>query len=131
MSSILFNETPLTINVELATLIGLHESIILQQFNYWIVKNQKRNKNFHDGRYWTYNTYSEWHEQFPFWGESTVRRLIGELEKKGILVSGNYNETKYDRTKWYSIDYDQLEIIRVAAMKKYVDKIANAIDKGK
>lgn len=31
------------------------------------------------------------------------------LEKKGLIITGNYNKQGYDRTKWYTIDYDVLE----------------------
>lgn len=26
----------------------------------------------------------------------------------GLIISGNYNDLKIDRTKWYRIDYDKL-----------------------
>ncbi len=30
------------------------------------------------------------------------------MENKGILIVGNFNRSKLDRTKWYSIDYDRV-----------------------
>lgn len=53
-----------------------------------------------------YNTYEGWKKQFPFWSESTIRRTIVRLEKKGIVVS-RYR-SQMDKTKWYRIDYDVL-----------------------
>lgn len=106
---VLFNESPLTVNVELAKLIGLNESIVLQQIQYWLKINEKAGRNFRDGYYWTYNTFEEWQEQFPFWSLSTIKRIFAKLEKKKYIIIGNYNKLKIDRTKWYRINYELLE----------------------
>ncbi len=107
----LLNKHPLVINVELAETIGLNESIIVQQIHYWLEINKKQKKNLKEGRYGTYNTYLEWQKQFPFWSVTTIRRIITRLESEGILISENWNQAKYDRTKWYSIDYQLLNEI--------------------
>ncbi|AXK19153.1 hypothetical protein [Bacillus sp. COPE52] len=88
----------------LAEQLGLNEAIVLQQVHYWIEKSN----HYHDGRYWVYNTIEKWNEQFQWWGKSTIKRLFGSLEKDGYLLSGNYNKAGFDRTKWYSIDYERL-----------------------
>ena len=64
--AILFDKHPVVLDKHMATIIGLNEAIILQQVHYWLELNKKEGKNFHKGRYWTYNTYEEWHEQFLF-----------------------------------------------------------------
>jgi len=109
MSMLLLDEEPLVISRSLAILIGLNESIVLQQIHYWLKQNEKSKRNFRDGHFWTYNSYPEWQKQFPFWSESTVKRAITKLEKEGYLISGNYNKLKIDRTKWYRINYDMLQ----------------------
>ncbi|MFY0545488.1 DnaD domain-containing protein [Brevibacillus sp. H7] len=105
MGTLLFDEQPLVIQPSLAKLIGLNEAIFLQQVHYWL---QKSTHN-HDGRRWVYNTYQGWQEQFPFWSANTIRRIIEKLEQAGVLLCGNYNQSKIDKTKWYSIDYAKLE----------------------
>jgi len=105
---ILFNRFPLVVNVELANVLGLSESIVLQQVHYWLQKNKEEGRNLKDGFTWTYNTYIDWQEQFPFWSDSTIKRTISKLENMGLLVSASYNKEKFDRTKWYRIDYDAL-----------------------
>lgn len=104
MANIFYNEHPLVVNPALAKLVGLNEAIILQQLHYWISKNI----NIRDGKSWVYNTIKEWAEQFPFWNERTIRRVLDKLIKDGIVLAGNYNEKSFDRTKWYSIDYDAI-----------------------
>ncbi|MDA2526413.1 DnaD domain protein [Bacillus cereus] len=105
MSNLLIHEEPLIVLPGLAKAIGLNEAIFLQQVHYWLNKS----KNFYDGYHWVYNTYDEWLKQFPFWSSATLRRIINKLEKKGLLIKGNYNKLKIDQTKWYRIDYDLLE----------------------
>src|SRR5699024_9350743 len=48
-------------------------------------------------------------EQFPFWSISTIRRSVASLEKQKLLIVGNYNKAGFDKTKWYSIDYHELD----------------------
>lgn len=107
---LLFDKNPLVINTELAVKIGLNESVILQQIHYWIEINRESGKNFYDGYYWTFNSYAEWQKQFPFWSVRTIRRIISSLESLNLLVSENYNKYKIDRTKWYRINYEALEM---------------------
>ena len=103
----LFNENPVVIDRELATVIGLNEAIILQQMQYWI----KKSTHEIDDKTWIYNSVSQWKDQFPFWSESTIDRTIRSLDKLGLLFIGNYNRDRRDRTKWYSINYSQLDNI--------------------
>lgn len=105
MSKFLLDEKPLIILPSLAKEIGLNEAIILQQLHYWLQESQ----NIRDGYKWVYNTYEDWKKQFPFWSKNTIIRAIKSLEKKGLIVTGNYNKLAIDNTKWYRIDYEKLE----------------------
>lgn len=62
----LIEESPLTVLPTLAVAIGLHESMIIQQVQYWISINKKEGRNYINGKYWTYNTFEAWQKQFPF-----------------------------------------------------------------
>lgn len=107
MSNLLLNDKPLIILPSLAEKTGLNESIVLQQLHYWL----QESKNNRDGFKWVYNTYSDWKKQFPFWSDKTIRRIITKLENEGLIISGNYNKLGIDKTKWYRIDYEKLEIL--------------------
>jgi uncharacterized phage protein (TIGR02220 family) len=67
-----------------------------------------------EGRRWTYDTYKEWQKQFPFWSETTIKRSFLNLEKQGLLISGNWNALKMDKTKWYTINYEKLELLELS-----------------
>lgn len=106
MSNLLLDERPLIVLPSLAAMLNsLDEAVILQQIHYWIEKKQ----NYRDGRYWVYNSMGKWMQQFP-WIKSrtTLTRYFNNLEKKGLLITGNYNKAGFDKTKWYTIDYSAL-----------------------
>jgi len=75
---------------------------------FWCLKNKANNSNFHDGKYWTYNSIRSWRELFPYMGDKAIRNALKKLEDKGLIKSGNYNKVSYDRTKWYAVDISQL-----------------------
>lgn len=107
MSKWLFDSHPIVVDRELAKAFGLNEAIVLQQLNYWL--NGKSAKLI-NGRKWIYNSYKQWQEDnFPFWSLATVRRAIENCEKKGLIITDNFNKAGFDKTKWYSIDYEMVD----------------------
>jgi DnaD/phage-associated family protein len=112
-AKLLLDEEPLVISPSLATIVGLNESIVLQQLHYWL----ERSTHIYEGYKWVYNTYEEWQKQFPFWSESTIRRIITKMEKQELIISGNFNRSKIDKTKWYRINYEKL-----AQLEQLVDE---------
>ena len=110
MANILYEIEPRIINTKLARIIGLNEAIVLQQLHYWIEKNKAADKNYNDGRYWTFGTVQEYRDRdFDFWSYETVKRVFAKLVSMGLVVTGNYNKMKIDMTKWYAIDYAVLD----------------------
>lgn len=106
MNNLLISEPPLQVLPSLAKeLNSVDKAIILQQLHYWLNKSN----NIKDGHRWVYNTVSEWREQFPWLSGKTVQRYLKDLESRGLLITGNYNKAKFDRTKWYRINYDALD----------------------
>ncbi len=105
MSKLLINEVPLICLPSLTVRIGLNEALFIQQLHYLV----DRSKNIIDGRQCVYNTMADWPKQFTFWSQKTLARTISNLEKQKLIISCNYNQKGYDRTKWYTIDYGTLE----------------------
>ncbi|MBN9344122.1 MAG: hypothetical protein J0H87_07140 [Holosporales bacterium] len=109
-SRLLVEETPLQLLPTLATKVGLNEAIILQQMHYWLTS--RHNKNFINNRTWVYNSYEDWHQQFPFWSKETIKRTIYSLEKQKLIVSCKLHEQRLDHRKWYTINYQELKGIK-------------------
>lgn len=108
MSKLLIDEQPLQFLPSLAKVLGNSDkALILQQINYWL--NNPKVGTVVNGRRWIRNTVDEWHKQFPWIATKTVQRYLKDLEEKGILLTCNLNKLKFDRTKWYAIDYNELD----------------------
>jgi hypothetical protein len=95
-------------NIEFAKRYGVDEAIMVKSFQFWIRLNKANKVNYHDLRYWTYNTNKSLTEYYPFWSEKQVRRIIESLVDKEILIKGNYNKIAYDRTIWYAFINEDL-----------------------
>jgi len=118
MSRLVIEEYPLLILPSLASIIGLNEAIILQQIHYWL--DPRVNKNIFENKYWVFNSYEQWKKQFPFFSQITIKRTIISLEKKGLVISSVLNKDRFNKTKWYSINYKNLKLI---------EPISNSSDK--
>ncbi|HGO3331226.1 TPA: DnaD domain protein [Staphylococcus aureus] len=105
MNKLLIDDYPIQVLPKLAELIGLNEAIVLQQIHYWL----NNSKHKYDGKTWIFNSYPEWQKQFPFWSLITIKRTIYSLEKQNLLLIGNYSKAKFDKTKWYTINYQTIE----------------------
>lgn len=101
MSRLLIDEPPLQVLPSLARELGLNEAIMLQQMHYWLIKSSHE----FEGVKWFYKTLEDWQIEFPFWSTMTIRRTLTNLEKQKVIRIGNFNKKKFDKTKWYTIEY--------------------------
>ena len=99
-------------NVEIAERYGILESILLNNFYFWIKKNEANDKNNHDGHYWTYNSTKAFHKLFPYASEYQIRNALKHLEEQGLIIKGNYNKSSYDRTIWYALTKTAISILQ-------------------
>ena len=90
-------------DIDIAKRYGIVEAIMLNNIHFWVEKNRANEVHFHDGRYWFYNTNKAFSTLFPYLSEKQVYNAIAHLTKEGIILKGNYNKTKQDRTLWYAI----------------------------
>lgn len=85
---------------------GVNEAIMIANFQFWIAKNKANGKNYHNGRYWTYNSIKALKELFPFWSEQNIKTILRRLKEKGVLMCENLNTNRYDQTMWYAFVND-------------------------
>jgi len=98
------NETPVRIQQSIARLVGIKGAIILQRLHEALLTEGKEINN----RLWISGTLEELEDRIGIINFSTMRRVLTELQKSGILISENLNRMKMDRTKWYTINYEKL-----------------------
>lgn len=91
----------------------LEVAVILENFAAWIrfnaTKRNPKDRNLHEGRYWTYDSYCEYSKRFSGWSPQTIRRIIKRAVDAELLMKGNFNSKKYDNTNWYSLTDKGLE----------------------
>ena len=104
-------------DTEIAQKYGLLESILLNYIWYWVTKNRANEANYFDGKYWTYNSVQAFSALFPYATPKQIRTALEHLRKDGILETGNYNESAYNRTLWYTVTEKGESILR----KKQLD----------
>lgn len=103
---LLIPEAPLQLLPHLATRIGLNEAIVLQQIHYWLLEDCTK-PNTQEGKRWVYNTFENWQrDNFPFWSVVTIKRIVASLLEQGLIATGKFSKRKYDRTNYYTINYD-------------------------
>jgi len=77
--------------------------MFIAQLHYWL---QRDNVGvFKHGWHWIYNAEWEWREQFPWLSEYTMGRIRRALERRGYVVSNDFNRNPLDRTKHSTLDY--------------------------
>ena len=92
--------------------VGVEEAIMLNNIYFWVEHNKKGGSNYHNGKYWSYNSARDYSEQYEFWSEGQIRRILGNLEKKGYIETGNFNKMGYDKTKWYTVTEKAYHILQ-------------------
>lgn len=87
-----------TYSVECAKMVGgIQDAVVLNE----VAAQCNEQKKAHNGRFWACNSASAWQEVFP--EIPNVRVVLDRLAKNGWLLVGNYNDSPFDRKKWYSI----------------------------
>lgn len=99
-------------DVELAKEYGILESILLDNFCFWTSKNVANGVHIHDGHVWTYNSVKAFAEMMPYASPKQIRSALSHLEAEGLIITGNFNKSPYDRTKWYALTDKALSICR-------------------
>jgi hypothetical protein len=90
-------------DVNIATKFGTNVATFLNHMEFWTTWAVANLKNYHDGRFWIYNTIEAFQQIFPYWSTDQINRIIRKCVKNDLLVKGNYNQKGYDRTCWYSL----------------------------
>ena len=128
-------------DIKHAETFGVDEAIFLQNIIFWIRKNKANEINRYeieiDGdteyRTFTYNSIKAFSKLFPFWTARQINRITKSLEDNGVIIVGNFNKLKYDRTKWYALkDESLLELDETsnADTKKDPSKVSNVPTEG-
>jgi len=92
----------------LAMEIGLNESILFMQLEFWISITPDDDTHVRDGKKWIWKSVRDMQDEvFPFWSIDKINRIVNNLLKqKLIFVNTSYNKFSYDKTRWFAINFD-------------------------
>lgn len=62
-------------------------------------RQRKRQRHFHDGRYWVRMPYEDFPQMFPELPACIVSKALGKLEDEGLL-----RMVHYGRLSWYAMN---------------------------
>jgi Tfp pilus assembly protein PilE len=82
---------------------GVNSAIFLQNIAFWTQTNLANERNIYDGYCWTYNTLKAFQEIFSYFTKQNLETIINSCLKQNLIIKGNFNATKYDRTVWYAL----------------------------
>lgn len=88
--------------IAIADKYGIEVAVVFDMFCFWINKNEANNYNYHDGKYWTFNSAKGFKKLFPYWSEKKIQRLLQKMVDEDLIIKGNYNENPWNQTSWYA-----------------------------
>ena len=104
MKAILNDERILTVNPTIVKMFGLNEAFFLQQLHYWLQKSQ----NVVNGKLWVYHSFEEWTQEISFLSGRTIQRIVQRLQEHGVIEVSHHGKGRFDRTNWYTLNYERL-----------------------
>ncbi len=90
-------------DAEIAMQVGINAAVVYRNLVFWVRHNEANRKNFHEGRYWTYNSLAAFDEQFPYLTAKQIRTALDKLLDAGLIVKGHFHEDKFKRANWYAL----------------------------
>lgn len=89
---------------EVAINVGPNAALLYSYIRYHCAAKEAEGdkKAYHEGRFWVFNSVTQFQELFPYLSEKQIRSALKSLEDANYLISGCFNRKPFDQTKWYS-----------------------------
>lgn len=112
----------------LAEWIGLNEAIFIQHLHELLTGPAKG--------LWVRRTLNDCLVDFPFWDDGIIKRTIQNLRQDGLIFARfDLNESKQNRSAWYTISYEALSMLtgpvdrlKVKALKRRQARDSRQLD---
>lgn len=110
---------------QLAIDFDLEVEYFLRNLVGWIGSNAAKDspdhRNFHEGHYWSFNSYPEYAKLIPVFSKKQIRTVTARAIKGELLKVSNFNRKKYDNTNWYTLTEKGWTYFEREAKKIYAD----------
>lgn len=98
-------------DINIAKQYGIVEAILLKHIYFWVKRNEYNQKNFFDGRYWSYNSAKAFNKVFFYFSERQIRYALSKLKSQGLILAANHNEDKRVKILWYTLTDKGMNLI--------------------
>ena len=88
---------------------GDREAIFLYKLWEWCEKNEANDKNFHDGRYWSYNSLRGFTRIFP-WSKREIETTVNKLRDAGLILTAKLSKDPKDTTLSYTVVAEKIGV---------------------
>jgi len=93
-------------------------AVLLKHFHFWYDKVVKQDHQFFDGQYWVRMKVTKLQKYFYYLSERQLRYTLNQMESKGLLRTGEFNNKISDRTKWYTLTEKSKELLGFYTMNE-------------
>ena len=104
---------------------GVNAAIFLRDIFHWCETNQNNGENFHEGRWWTYQTMKGLCLRHTYWTKNQMEHIIRTCKEKGALLSGHFGENQFDRTCWYALTDEALALFGSPSSTSEISEMDN------
>jgi len=106
---VLNNPNAPRLSPELAREIGLIQSVLLLQLEFWI----SIGNNYKEGRKWTYQSSRDIEAFFcGIFSDSTIQRAMKSLRDQELIIVKNYNRMRSDKIPWYALNLEGIKKLK-------------------
>lgn len=110
-------------DTDIAAQVGINGAVIYEAIKWWCFMHKVNGTNHYDDNWWVFNSRRAWCESFPYLSDKNIQTALTKLFDAGLILKGNYNTEKFDRTNWYAIaDKDSL----VSGDSKLVSRLTSS-----
>lgn len=96
---------------------GIPEAVLLHNIAFWEKQNRLNQHNFFAGRYWSYNTIKAYEGLFDFMSTATIKRALKHLKDEGLILTGNFNNDRFNHTNYYTLSDKGMSILQNCAIR--------------
>lgn len=89
-------------NAGIARQYGVTAALLAEYIWREIKQNEFHNRHCYAGRVWMRCSKQMFTAVMPYLSKSMVHNGIQKLIKGGMLVKGEFNQSRFDRTAWYT-----------------------------
>jgi hypothetical protein len=111
---------------EIAKDFNVNIAVFLQNMAYWTENNLANKRHIYDGYCWTYNSLEAFQKIFPYFSKQNLETIINTCLKNGLMIKGNYNKKKYDRTGWYALTPLSYKYFKQLVETDYINLLGEA-----